>query len=73
MCPVWERDDNIEDPAVEVSCSSYDSALNYILNVKTQYPHLRLQYTTGHTIRVWDFASDSERTYFIIKADTYKR
>lgn len=72
MCPIWERDDNIEDPAVVVRCSSYDGALTYIFNVKIQYPHLRLQYDAKHAVRVWDFKSDAERTYFVIKADSYK-
>jgi len=28
MCPIWECDNNIEDPAVVVRCSSYDGALD---------------------------------------------
>ncbi len=72
MCPVWEFDNNLEDPAVSVRCCSSEQALNYIMNVKRLHPHLRLQYDAKHTLYVWNFNSDAERTFFIIKADTYK-
>lgn len=72
MCPIRECEDSGLDPAVTVVCHSYEGALNYIFNVKNNFPHLRLQYNAKHDMLVWNFKSDSERTYFILTAENYR-
>lgn len=73
MCPVWERDDRVKDPAVRVSLRSYDGAIDYIFNVKKEFPHLKLLFEPSlDGMWVWNFGSDTEMTYFMIKMDSFK-
>lgn len=71
MCPVWECNDSGLDDSLILYCNSYERALVAIQLIKKDFKHLRLQYDAKTEMRVWNFNSDKERTYFILRAELY--